>query len=403
MSCQWDNNSSDVQTIVNILTTCPNLPTTSISKKVNDINSSLSQHHISDAEWTSNVKPGGFGWTWLELWFRMLFWGILKNSFFLTSVLLKAFYQLFPSECIVEGGSKLVIYFWFRTSPCNINTNIIEHTFSQEDYDCSSEEYISDITLEDYSNKKLEFTFWLKKIDIFKHPSFVSLSDNYKKSLFEMVEKNLHLTNSINFKQDANFKQTHSKSFMKFLNEKIKDNSSSLVEKLNLSEFVSNAQTELELPSSSSTSLALYNAVLNSVDWWTDLLNLFVDFVNSLNEYSQTSKIDRILECEFDAKKFNRLLGDALNYATGGEIDPDFPDRLKEPVVERNDQIYIDLNPDGQVSLDWDGGLPASVNHRHYNFKKFLCFLRDSENNKFFTSEEFKRLFKQVFIPGEEI
>lgn len=232
---------------------------------------------------------------------------------------------------------------------------------------------------------------------------FSCVSSDIKKSIMELLLKNLLLLQSVSLKQDADLKQTHSKSFVKFLNQKVKDNSDSILSKLNLSDFVSSAQTELDLPSSSQNALTLYNAVLNSVDWWTDLLNLFVDFVNSLADYSQTSKIDRLLECGFDAKKFNRLLGDALNYATGGEVDPDNSDRLKEPVVERNDQSYIDLNPDGQATLDWDGGLPALINHRHYNFKKFLCFLRDSDGNKFFTSEEFKRLFKQVFIPGEEV
>lgn len=194
-------------------------------------------------------------------------------------------------------------------------------------------------------------------------------------SLMEMVEKNLHLTNSVNFKQDANLKYTHSKSFVKFLNDKVKDNSDTLLEKLGLSSFVSSAQTELDLPSSSSSALALYTAVQGSVDWWTDLLNLFIDFINELNEYNQNSKIDRLLECNFDAKKFNRLLGDALNYAMkdAGTEDPNHQGEYMFPVVSRNDQQYIDLNPDGQACLDWDGGLPALVNHRHYNFKKVWC------------------------------
>ena len=228
-------------------------------------------------------------------------------------------------------------------------------------------------------------------------------SSNFNKSVMELLLKNLFLLKSVSFKQDADLKQTHSKGFLQFLLNKLKDNFESFVSQLGLSESVSNAQTELELPSSANSALTLYTSGVSTFDWLTDLLNLFVDFVNSLVDYSQTSKIDRILECEFDSKKFNRLLGDALNYATNGEVDPENPDRLNEPVVERCDQTYIDLNPDGQVSLDWDGGLPASVSHRHYNFKKFLCFLRDTDGNKFFTSEEFKRLFKQFFIPGEEI
>ncbi len=194
---------------------------------------------------------------------------------------------------------------------------------------------------------------------------------NFKKSIFEMLEKNLHLINSINFKQDANLKHTHSKSFVKFLNQKVKDNSDSILSKLNLSEFVSSAQTELELPSSSQNALTLYNAVLNSVDWWTDLLNLFIDFVNQLSEYNQNSKIDRLLECNFDAKKFNRLLGDALNYAR--EYDGQ-EGRENFEVVKRNDKQYVDESPDGMVSLDWDGGLPAIYNHRHYDFSSFLSF-----------------------------
>lgn len=258
-------------------------------------------------------------------------------------------------------------------------------------------------------NGLLEFRFEFEvfcpflNVSDFASDFFSGISSDIKKSILELLLKNLFLLKSVSFKQDANLKQLHSKSFLKFLTGKLKDNFSSFVEQLGLSEFVSNAQTELELPSSSNTALTLYTGGVASLDWLTDLLNLFIDFINSLADYSQTSKIDRLLECEFDAKKFNRLLGDALNYATGGEVDPDNSDRLKEPVVERNDQTYVDLNPDGQISLDWDGGLPASVSHRHYNFKKFLCFLRDNDGNKFFTSEEFKRLFKQVFIPGEEV
>lgn len=212
----------------------------------------------------------------------------------------------------------------------------------------------------------------------FKVPFLKKKSLNFDKSLFEMIEKSLYLLNSINFKHDANLKHIHSKSFVKFLNQKVKDNSDILLSNLNLSDFVSSAQTELELPSSASTSLTLYNAVLNSVDWWTDLLNLFIDFVNSLAEYEQNSKIDRILECNFDAKKFNRLLGDALNYARKHN---------NLVVVPRNDQEYIDLSPDNQVSLDWDGGLPALFNHRHYNFDEFLERFYDNGEDKYFLSD----------------
>ena len=56
-----------------------------------------------------------------------------------------------------------------------------------------------------------------------------------------------------------------------------------------------------------------------------------------------------------------------------GDLDPDHEEEYLFPVVSRNDQEYIDLNPDGQACLDWDGGLPALVNHRHYNFKKVWC------------------------------
>lgn len=203
----------------------------------------------------------------------------------------------------------------------------------------------------------------------------LSISSDFKKSVVELLLKNLLLLKSVSFKQDANLKQTHSKSFLEFLLNKLKDNSESFVSQLGLSESVSNAQTELELPSSANSALTLYTGGVSTFDWLTDLLNLFVDFVNSLVDYSQTSKIDRILECNFDAKKFNRLLGDALNYAMkdAGIADPNHTEEYMFPVVSRNDQKYLDLNPDGQVCLDWDGGLPSVVNHRHYNFKKVWC------------------------------
>ena len=87
------------------------------------------------------------------------------------------------------------------------------------------------------------------------------VSETVLKALMEMVEKNLHICNSINYKQDANMKHTHSKSFMKYLNQKISDNSDTILSKLGLSSSVSSAQTELDLPSSSSNALTLYNAV----------------------------------------------------------------------------------------------------------------------------------------------
>lgn len=204
----------------------------------------------------------------------------------------------------------------------------------------------------------------------------------------ELLLKNLLLLQSVSVKQDADLKQTHSKSFLKFLNLKIKDKVEDFVTQLDLSSSVSSAQGELAGPTAAQYALTLYNSKVSTLDWLTDLLNLFLEFINNLQQYNETSKVDRILECNFDAKKFNRLLGDALNYATNGEVDPDFPDRLKKPVVERCDQEYIDLNPDNQATLDWDGGLPAVFNHRHYNFKKFLCFNRDDVGNKFFLSEE---------------
>ena len=117
---------------------------------------------------------------------------------------------------------------------------------------------------------------------------------------------------------------------------------------------------------------------MDSVDWWTDLLNLFVDFVNELSDYSQNSKIDRLLEYGFDAKKFNRLLGDALNYARKNS---------NLQVVGRNDQEYIDESPDGQVTLDWDGGLPALFNHRQYAFDEFLERFYDNGIDKYFLSD----------------
>jgi len=220
-------------------------------------------------------------------------------------------------------------------------------------------------------------------------------SETVLKAIIEICEKTLHIVNSLNFKQDANLKHTHSKSVMNFLNQKIKDSSDTIDSELNLSDFVSSAQTELALPSSSSTALSLYTAVQSSVDWWTDLLNLFVDFVNNLSEYSQTSKIDRILECNFDAKKFNRLLGDALNYARSNE---------NSVLVKRNDQTYLDLNPDGQVCLDWDGGLPALVNHRHYDFQHFFQFLgkksdgSDDLDTSFYLSKELVKMIENGFL-----
>jgi len=124
------------------------------------------------------------------------------------------------------------------------------------------------------------------------------------------------------------------------------------------------------------TTLALFQGVVNNAFNWLDLL---FDLLNALYEsivaYQENNKLDRILECEFDFKKFNRLLGDALNYAMkdAGIADPNHTEEYMFPVVSRNDQQYLDLNPDGQACLDWDGGLPALVNHRQYNFKKVWC------------------------------
>jgi hypothetical protein len=102
--------------------------------------------------------------------------------------------------------------------------------------------------------------------------------------------------------------------------------------------------------------VSTYTAYVTSYSWLTALLNLFYDIIS---DYKQNSKLDRLLECNVDAKKFNRLLGDALNYAV---TDP----ALK--TAKRNDQEYIDTNETtGLPCLDWDGGLPALINHRHYD------------------------------------
>jgi len=215
------------------------------------------------------------------------------------------------------------------------------------------------------------------------------------KPLFELIQKNLFLLKSVSFKQDADLKQTHSKSFLQFLLGKLKDNSSDFVNQLGFSDSVSNAQTELELPNSANTALTLYTGGVSTLDWLTDLLNLFIEFINSLSEYNQNSKIDQILECNFDAKKFNRLLGDALNYARSNE---------NAVLVKRNDQEYIDLNPDNQACLDWDGGLPALVNHRHYDFQSFFQFLgkksdgSDDLDVKFYLSKELVKMLENGFV-----
>ena len=79
-------------------------------------------------------------------------------------------------------------------------------------------------------------------------------------------------------------------------------------------------------------SIDTYDAYVDTYDWLTDLLNSFFDVITS---YGENSKLDRILECNLDEKKFNRLLGRALNYARKVE-------GLK--VIPRNDQEYIDEN-----------------------------------------------------------
>ena len=131
-------------------------------------------------------------------------------------------------------------------------------------YDYLGGRILNDSVNYNSQNGFLEFRFAFEvfcpflNVSDFASDFFSGFSSDMKKSIFELLLKNLFLLKSVSFKQDADLKQTHSKGFLQFLTGKLKDNSDSFVNQLNLSDSILNAQTELELPSPSQGALALY-------------------------------------------------------------------------------------------------------------------------------------------------
>lgn len=115
------------------------------------------------------------------------------------------------------------------------------------------------------------------------------------------------------------------------------------------------------------------------------------DMINSeISNWQQQSELEKI-EKTLEIKNFNRLLGDALNYASSSKVDFG-----ENSVVERNDQTYY--------AYDDDGGLPALVNHRHYDFSKFLRVgSNPSCSNKFYLSREMVKLLNVNFFNREDL
>ena len=110
------------------------------------------------------------------------------------------------------------------------------------------------------------------------------------------------------------------------------------------------------------------------------------DMINSeISNWQQQTELEKINKT-LSYRNFNRLLGHAINYASSSPYNG-------SEVISRNDQVYLDY--------DDDGGLPALVNHRHYDFSNGLLLETTPANNgKFYLSRELVHLLGVYFING---
>lgn len=111
------------------------------------------------------------------------------------------------------------------------------------------------------------------------------------------------------------------------------------------------------------------------------------DMVNSeISNWEQQTELEKIQKT-LSFKNFNRLLGDALNYASSVPYNG-------SGVIKRNDQTYLDY--------DDDGGIPALVNHRHYDFTNSLLLeTYPVEKGEYYLSRELVHLLTVYFVNGK--